>query len=110
MRGKSLVILFIFSFLFLSSNASAQETTVSGGAKVSDPSNTGSASAGIPIEVPPGRNGIAPNLALTYSSNGGNGWVGVGWDIGLGEIMRLCTLSINDTEIRKNWVTLSRFW
>ncbi len=56
--------------------------------KVGEPSNSGAASASIPIVVPPGRNGIAPNLALTYNSNGPNGWIGVGWDIGIGHIQR----------------------
>jgi len=31
-------------------------------------SNTGAASASIPIEVPPGRKGVAPNLALSPTS------------------------------------------
>jgi RHS repeat-associated protein len=35
----------------------------------------------IPIEVPAGRAGMAPSLALTYSSQGGNGPVGVGFSI-----------------------------
>src|SRR4030042_6055999 len=51
-------------------------------------SNTGAANASIPIEVPPGRNGVAPNLALSYNSNMGNGWIGGGWSLGLGEIQR----------------------
>ena len=33
----------------------------------------------IPIEVPPGRGGMAPSLALAYSSKAGNGPVGVGF-------------------------------
>ena len=42
---------------------------------------SGAASTGIPIAVPPGRQGIEPALALTYNSAGGASWVGVGWDL-----------------------------
>jgi hypothetical protein len=49
---------------------------------------TGSAATRVPIEVPPGRGGIAPNLALTYNSQAGNGWVGVGWNLDMGAIQR----------------------
>jgi len=49
---------------------------------------TGSATTSIPILVPPGRNGIQPNLQLTYSSASGNGWVGMGWKLDLGAIER----------------------
>jgi len=49
---------------------------------------TGAATAKVPIAVPAGRNGIAPNLALTYNSYRRNGWVGVGWDLDLGAIKR----------------------
>jgi hypothetical protein len=50
--------------------------------------NTGAASTSIPIVVPPGRNGIAPNLALTYNSSAGNGQIGVGWSLDVGSIQR----------------------
>jgi len=49
----------------------------------------GSASYFIPIEVPPGRAGMAPELSLTYNSRAGNGPLGVGWSIGgLSQIAR----------------------
>lgn len=49
---------------------------------------TGTATTSIPINVVPGRNGIQPNLALTYASSNGNGWVGMGWKLELGAIER----------------------
>ncbi len=43
--------------------------------------NTGDARLSYPIEVPPGRQGIQPQFAVSYSSSGGNGWMGMGWDL-----------------------------
>ena len=43
--------------------------------------NNGTANLTYPLVIPAGRGGMQPNLALTYSSSGGNGWLGVGWDI-----------------------------
>ena len=48
--------------------------------------NQGDAQITYPLSVPPGRAGLQPNLALTYSSAGGNGWVGLGWDLSVGEV------------------------
>ncbi|CAB1062260.1 hypothetical protein D1BOALGB6SA_7036 [Olavius sp. associated proteobacterium Delta 1] len=52
-------------------------------------SNTGAAAFSVPIQVPPGRGGIAvPGLALQYASSGSNGWAGIGWDLRMGAIQR----------------------
>ena len=48
--------------------------------------NSGTANLSYPIEIPAGRQGMQPNLALTYNSGGGNGWLGVGWDISIPSI------------------------
>ncbi len=49
---------------------------------------TGRAVTSIPIVVPPGRRGLQPNVALTYSSSTRNGWLGVGWSVDVGVIER----------------------
>jgi len=49
---------------------------------------TGSATYKIPIEVPPGRLGMAPNIELSYNSYQRNGWLGVGWSLDMGSIRR----------------------
>ena len=41
--------------------------------------NQGEARLTYPIEVPPGRNKVQPQLTVRYASSGGDGWLGVGW-------------------------------
>ena len=48
--------------------------------------NNGTANLSYPLVIPPGRAGMQPNLVLTYSSNGGSGWLGIGWDISVPSI------------------------
>ncbi|MDR0830676.1 MAG: hypothetical protein LBN95_11290, partial [Prevotellaceae bacterium] len=48
---------------------------------VPEANNKGTANTSMPLWLPAGRNGMQPNLSLSYSSGGGNGWLGQGWDI-----------------------------
>jgi hypothetical protein len=68
---------------------------------------TGNAVSKIPIIVPPGRGGMAPQIALTYNSHQGNGWIGVGWSLDMGAIQRSTKwgLNYNPTDLNKAYVT-----
>ncbi len=45
--------------------------------------NSGNASFGYSFNIPAGRNGMQPQVGLSYNSGGGNGWVGLGWSMSL---------------------------
>ena len=48
--------------------------------------NSGSARLGHGIELPPGRAQLQPEIGIGYDSAAGNGWLGLGWDLGLSSI------------------------
>ncbi|MBI3185121.1 MAG: hypothetical protein HYZ28_23540, partial [Myxococcales bacterium] len=48
--------------------------------------NQGTARTSFPIRIPPGRGAFVPDVRLVYDSSGGNGWVGVGWDVPVSRI------------------------
>ncbi|HSA50097.1 MAG TPA: SpvB/TcaC N-terminal domain-containing protein, partial [Yinghuangia sp.] len=43
--------------------------------------NQGENRLAYPIDVPPGRQDLQPDLSVGYNSDGGNGWLGLGWDL-----------------------------
>jgi hypothetical protein len=49
---------------------------------------TGTGNFSVPIAVPPGRLGLKPGLALSYSTGNGNGPFGLGWALSLPGISR----------------------
>src|SRR5262245_907097 len=49
---------------------------------------TGALGTAIPIEVPPGRRNMTPQLALRYTSSAGPSPFGYGWDLPIGRIER----------------------
>jgi len=65
---------------------------------------TGTFSTGVPIEIPPGRNGLQPALALSYSSSGKAGVAGVGWDIPASSILPDRSSS-GDPDLHRPWTS-----
>lgn len=49
-------------------------------------SRTGEAAISYPLQIPAGRKGMQPQLALSYNSDAGSSWVGYGWNIGIPSI------------------------
>lgn len=95
-RGTRRIFLSVVLFgwlatAFCAPAAHAQTGTVLPGALPGDfsVSANGDAQYNIPIDVPPGIKHVEPHLSLTYSSNQGDGRVGVGWSLeGLTSIFR----------------------
>lgn len=61
---------------------------------------TGGATYNVPIAVPPGINGIQPQISLFYDSQGGNGLAGYGWNLsGISLISRIPSTKFHDGNI-----------
>lgn len=112
MKNKLIAVISLF-LIVLSFHVDASETDPSdqttlsyssyatvGGSGANDSENSGSASTdeftgsfnfSLPLQVPPGRGGLTPNLSLNYSSHQRSkpSWVGRGWSLDMGVIQRV---------------------
>ena len=83
-----------FSIIHFSTYAALKSLTpqsapIGGGVKIPLPDMfTGAFSQAIPITVPAGRKGIQPALGLAYRSSNPNSWVGMGFSLNPGYIVR----------------------
>jgi len=70
-------------------NLIPQSAPIGAGVKIPLPDMlTGAFSHSIPITVPPGRKGMQPSLGLVYRSSNPNSWVGLGFSLNPGYIVR----------------------
>lgn len=84
MKNFYLTLIFLLFSLFVSSQTtptgSSSEVGITEGQLTV--SLSGAANYTIPIKVPPGINGVVPQINLSYNSQSENGSVGYGWNIG----------------------------
>ncbi|MBU2926707.1 RHS repeat-associated core domain-containing protein [Winogradskyella psychrotolerans] len=61
---------------------------------------TGGANYEVPVAIPPGIGGIAPEIALLYNSQSGNGLAGFGWNVsGISSISKIPASKYHDGQI-----------
>ncbi|MFA5276788.1 MAG: SpvB/TcaC N-terminal domain-containing protein, partial [Candidatus Omnitrophota bacterium] len=83
------------AYAALKSLDSVSSAPIGGGVKIPLPDMfTGSFSHSIPITVSPGRKGMQPSLALIYRSGNPNSWVGIGFNLNPGYIVRSTRLGL----------------
>lgn len=102
MKRKYLLSLFILLLLSSFYYLPTTETTISGHTAGNfSITDGGAATYSIPISIPTGTAGIAPQLAMTYNSQGSNGIMGLGWSLqGLSMISRSDKTLAQDGEIK----------
>ena len=83
------------------SDAAPTASSVLGAISGSGGVSGGSASYNIPIVVPPGRNGMQPNVQLSYSSSQGNGVAGVGWSLSSSSVISRCGMTVATDGVSK---------
>ncbi len=93
---KMLLAIFSFSCLCLH----AQPTTVGTTEGVFNVSDLGAANYTIPVKIPEGLGSVQPGISLSYSSQGANGIMGTGWNIGgMSAIVRIPNTIYHDKKV-----------
>ena len=84
-----------YTMLLLLSLGNVQAQLVGSTPGSFDVDANGAATYSIPIQVPPGINGVEPKLSIGYNSQQGNGLLGVGWSLSGLQLIKRCAASIN---------------
>lgn len=87
----------VHTLSYTSSQHNAEIGAVAGQAGVSG----GAASYSIPINIPPGRQGMQPSVGLSYNSRAGNGTLGMGWSLSAGSSISRCPSTVAQDGISK---------
>ncbi|WKD48752.1 FG-GAP-like repeat-containing protein [Microbulbifer spongiae] len=90
----SFFFLFSFSAFALAFDHPIHDSSVGSTGSQHEVGTDGSANYSIPIYVVPGKSGIQPDLALSYSSNAGNGLLGVGWSLSGLSVIHRCAATL----------------
>lgn len=108
-QGRAVLAAVSFLFCGISFEATAVEVGTTAGQFSVTPS--GAASYSVPITVPPGTAGVKPELAVTYSSQSGNGLLGSGFELsGLSQITRCApTLEQDGYSATVTYTSFDRF-
>ena len=97
MKKQYIFILLFVSHLIMGQTPTGNSTEVGITEGQLSVSLSGGATYSIPIAVPPGINGVVPQVGLTYNSQTGNGMAGYGWNIsGVSAITRIPSDKFHD--------------
>ncbi|MFV8343754.1 FG-GAP-like repeat-containing protein [Flavobacterium sp. XS2P39] len=101
MKHFYFILIFLANSLFISAQTPTGSSTEVGITEGQlSVSLTGGASYDLPLVVPPGINGVVPQVGLTYNSQGGNGLAGYGWNVsGVSIITRIPATKFHDGKI-----------
>ncbi|QPJ61245.1 MAG: hypothetical protein G3M70_04820 [Candidatus Nitronauta litoralis] len=85
----------VVSILVLMPIGNYANATIPGATPIQDAvAKSGAVNLSVPIQVPPGRGGMQPNLSLKYDSHSGNGLLGMGWMLGGLSVITRCPATL----------------
>ncbi|WP_347066707.1 RHS repeat-associated core domain-containing protein [Flavobacterium sp. WV_118_3] len=104
--GKKITLFIILSALLSAIPVLSQEPFIGSATEVGftegalSVSLSGAANYTIPLQLPPGINGVVPKIGISYNSQSGVGMLGYGWNLtGLSAIARVPSTKFHDDKI-----------
>jgi RHS repeat-associated protein len=88
---KTLLVFFLTFSTSFSVFADTETVALTGGFRVNE---MGAATYSLPIEASAGRGGMKPSVAISYSSSGGDGYLGLGWGVQASSAITRCPKTI----------------